>query len=270
MSSPNHPTSNTKDAFSSNSPNYTPASPDYSSASPRNTSSDSLNNSYGLVPIASPTLSLFHDDPYIKNSFFPRKYCHQRNEAVNDQFPLLLPYLKHLRWESYHKTSLERHEENIEKIMNRLNELSLDRIEYIDDKIKVLGNGQVIIQQDFENLETELQKDFYSRTNHQGCPGSPLIRYEAPFWIQSMSSRTAREDHHHQTTRLDSMAPKRTSTSAALAMTQAAIRQLVADSVAATLEAQAANMANTDNKNRNTRPRETPATRKCTYKEFMS
>ncbi|GJR04064.1 reverse transcriptase domain-containing protein [Tanacetum coccineum] len=66
------------------------------------------------------------------------------------------------------------------------------------------------------------------------------------------------------------MPPKRTSTSAAPAMTQAAIRQLVADSVVAALEAQAANMANTDNTNRNPEPRETPAARKCTYKEFMS
>nr|GEV12090.1 reverse transcriptase domain-containing protein [Tanacetum cinerariifolium] len=63
MSSPNHPTSDIKDAFSSNSPDYTLASPDYFPASPRNTS---FNNSYGLVPIASPTLSLFHDDPYMK------------------------------------------------------------------------------------------------------------------------------------------------------------------------------------------------------------
>nr|GEX82375.1 hypothetical protein [Tanacetum cinerariifolium] len=66
------------------------------------------------------------------------------------------------------------------------------------------------------------------------------------------------------------MAPKRTSTSAAPAMTQAAIRQLVADSVAAALEAQAANMTNTDHTNRNIGPRETPAARKCTYKEFIS
>ncbi|GJY87508.1 putative reverse transcriptase domain-containing protein [Tanacetum coccineum] len=42
------------------------------------------------------------------------------------------------------------------------------------------------------------------------------------------------------------MAPKRTSTSAALAMTQTAIRKLVANSVAATLEVQVATMANTD------------------------
>ncbi|GJS93650.1 reverse transcriptase domain-containing protein [Tanacetum coccineum] len=66
------------------------------------------------------------------------------------------------------------------------------------------------------------------------------------------------------------MAPKRTSTSAAPAMTQAAIRKLVADSVATALEAQAATMANSDNTNRNTRQGEAPVARKCSYKEFMS
>ncbi|GJR93883.1 hypothetical protein Tco_0266057 [Tanacetum coccineum] len=49
------------------------------------------------------------------------------------------------------------------------------------------------------------------------------------------------------------MPPKRTSTSEAPSMTQAAIKKLVANSVSAALEAQAANMANTDN---TTRPRE--------------
>ncbi|GJY48297.1 reverse transcriptase domain-containing protein [Tanacetum coccineum] len=66
------------------------------------------------------------------------------------------------------------------------------------------------------------------------------------------------------------MAPKRTPTFAAPAMSQAAIRKLVTDSVAAALEAQAATMANTDNTTRNTGPRETPVARKCSYKEFMS
>nr|GEU39111.1 reverse transcriptase domain-containing protein [Tanacetum cinerariifolium] len=61
--------------------------------------------------------------------------------------------------------------------------------------------------------------------------------------------------------------PKRTSTSEAPAMTQDDIKKLVAVSVFAALEAQAANMANTNN---TTRPRETPVARKCTYKEFMS
>ncbi|GJU92766.1 putative reverse transcriptase domain-containing protein [Tanacetum coccineum] len=57
------------------------------------------------------------------------------------------------------------------------------------------------------------------------------------------------------------------STSEAPAMTHAAIRKLVADSVMAALEAQAANMENTDN---TTRPRESPIARQCSYKEFMS
>ncbi|GKB12636.1 putative reverse transcriptase domain-containing protein [Tanacetum coccineum] len=66
MSSPSHPTSNMEDAFSSNFPDYIPASPDYVLVSPGKTYSRSSNNSFVLVPIASPTLSLFHDDPYMK------------------------------------------------------------------------------------------------------------------------------------------------------------------------------------------------------------
>ncbi|GJR63004.1 hypothetical protein Tco_1505166 [Tanacetum coccineum] len=49
-------------------------------------------------------------------------------------------------------------EEQIKEILNHLDELSLDRIEHIEDKIEGLGNGQVIIQQDFDNLEAELQQ----------------------------------------------------------------------------------------------------------------
>nr|GEY01890.1 hypothetical protein [Tanacetum cinerariifolium] len=67
--------------------------------------------------------------------------------------------------------------------------------------------------------------------------------------------------------RISKMPPKRTSTSEAPAITQAAIKKLVADSVFVALEAQAVNMANTDN---TIRPRETHVTRKCTYKDFMS
>ncbi|GJW28999.1 reverse transcriptase domain-containing protein [Tanacetum coccineum] len=68
------------------------------------------------------------------------------------------------------------------------------------------------------------------------------------------------------------MAPKRRSTSAAStsetpATTQATIRQLIVDGVAASLEAQAATMANT---NRNTGQKETPVTRTGNYKGFIS
>ncbi|GJW68265.1 putative reverse transcriptase domain-containing protein [Tanacetum coccineum] len=60
--------------------------------------------------------------------------------------------------ESSRKTSLEHHEEQIEENLNHLDELSLDRIEHIEDKIEGVGNGRVIIQQDFDNLEAELSE----------------------------------------------------------------------------------------------------------------
>ncbi|GJW57366.1 hypothetical protein Tco_0104097 [Tanacetum coccineum] len=66
------------------------------------------------------------------------------------------------------------------------------------------------------------------------------------------------------------MPPKKTSTSKASVRTHAAIRKLVADSVATALEAQTAMMASTKDPSRNSRPRRTPITRKCTYETFMS
>nr|GEV34388.1 reverse transcriptase domain-containing protein [Tanacetum cinerariifolium] len=63
------------------------------------------------------------------------------------------------------------------------------------------------------------------------------------------------------------MHPKRTSTFEAPSMIQVAIKKLVANSVSAALEAQAANIVNTKN---TTGPKETHIARKCTYKEFMS
>ncbi|GJR97603.1 putative reverse transcriptase domain-containing protein [Tanacetum coccineum] len=66
------------------------------------------------------------------------------------------------------------------------------------------------------------------------------------------------------------MPPKRTSTSEAPTMTQAAIKKLFADSVTVALEAQAATMASTSNPNRNTRPTGTPVVKIGNYKEFIS
>nr|GEX15257.1 reverse transcriptase domain-containing protein [Tanacetum cinerariifolium] len=166
IASPNHHTFDIEDAFSSNSPNYTPASPDYSPASPGNTPSESSNYSYGLVLIASPTLLLFHDDPYMK-------VMHAYDAIIPPQVPIPPPIIVH-----------------------------------------------ILILCCLVNV--------------------------------------------------DRMVPKRTSTSAAPAMNQAAIQQLINDRVTAALEAQASNMANTDNTNRNPEPRKTSAARKCTYKEFMS
>nr|GEW10454.1 reverse transcriptase domain-containing protein [Tanacetum cinerariifolium] len=285
MYSPNHPTSNIEDAFSNNLPNYISTSLDYVPASPGKTYSSSLNNSFGLVLIASPTLSLFHDDPYMKvmhayhaiespipppvtvplslmlsPMFNPQEFFHPKK---------LLPPKKHGRdqsssstptvpqefeiGESSRKTSLECHKEQIEEILNHLDELSLDCIENIKDNIEGLGKGHVIIQQDFDNLETELQK------------------------ARAQIAKLQRKQlGHNNKISLDPfrMPPKRNSTSAvstseAPAINQAAIRQLVIDNVATSLEAQAANMANADNTKRNPEPREAHVARKCSYKKFM-
>ncbi|GJV90316.1 hypothetical protein Tco_1538129 [Tanacetum coccineum] len=212
MSSSTHPItilsdSNVEDAFSStNTPDYTPASPDYFPASPGNTPSDSSDDLTKYL-LASLAISPFHDDPYMKKQ--------ARSRSFSSTFAL--PHVFEIG-ESSHKIHLERHEEQIKIILNHLDELPLERIEHMEDKIEGLGNGR--------------------------CDISYLY--------------------------VSRMAPKRTSTSTAPAMTQAAIRKLVDDSVAAALEAQAATMANTDNTNRNTGQSGTPVARKCSYKEFMS
>nr|GEZ61093.1 hypothetical protein [Tanacetum cinerariifolium] len=65
MSSPNYPTSNIEDAFSSNFLDFILASPNYVLTSPGKTYSSS-SNSFGIVPIASPYLLIFHNDRYMK------------------------------------------------------------------------------------------------------------------------------------------------------------------------------------------------------------
>ncbi|GJX82144.1 hypothetical protein Tco_0331625 [Tanacetum coccineum] len=146
--------SDVKDAFSStNTPDYTPASPNYSPASPRNTSSDSLDNSSKDCS-ASLTISPFHDDPYMK-IMPPQKQARFLSSTFTDSSA---PPQVFEMGESSCTTCLERHEELIDTILNHLDELPLERIENIEDKIEGLGNGQVIIQRDFDKLETELQE----------------------------------------------------------------------------------------------------------------
>ncbi|GJW54098.1 hypothetical protein Tco_0098183 [Tanacetum coccineum] len=139
MSSPSHPTSNIEDAFSSNFPDYIPASPDYVPASPGKTYSSSSNNSFEF---------------FLPEELLPlKKRGHDRSSSSTSNLPQAFEI-----GESSRKTSLERHEEQIEEILNHLDELSLDRIEHIEDKIEGLRKGRVIIQQDFDNLEAELQE----------------------------------------------------------------------------------------------------------------
>ncbi|GJX46648.1 hypothetical protein Tco_0271838 [Tanacetum coccineum] len=144
MSSPNHPTSDIEDAFSSNFPDYTLTSPNYFPVLPGNISPNPSDNLSKYL-LASLAISPFHDDPYMQ------AYNATANEPP---IPLQAPI----------------------------------------DPPPVLPPSPEL-------------------------PLSPI------------------------------MPPKRTSTFAAPAMTQAAIKKLVADSVSAALEAQAATMTNTDNTN---------------------
>nr|GEW66517.1 hypothetical protein [Tanacetum cinerariifolium] len=183
MSSPNHPTSNIEDAFSSNFPNYLLASPDYVPASPRKTYSSS-SNSFGVVPIASPNLSFFHDDPYMKvlqafytkkspipppysmpnpQEFFlpeelssPKKQGHDQSSSSTSTISQAFEIGK-----SFRKTSLERHEEQIEGILNHLDKLPLGRIEHIENKIKGLRQGRVKENQekDKNRIKTEQKRE---------------------------------------------------------------------------------------------------------------
>ncbi|GKC48059.1 hypothetical protein Tco_1065781 [Tanacetum coccineum] len=167
MSSPKHPTSGIEDAFPSNFLDYISAFPDYVPASRGNTYSSSSNNSFGLVPIASPTLSLFHDDPFMKvihaydviptptivplstmlspmfnpqEFFLPEELLSPKKQSC-DQLSCstsALPQEFEME-ESSRKTSVEHHEEQ-------------------NQQERTIGKGRVIIQQDFDNLETELKK----------------------------------------------------------------------------------------------------------------
>nr|GEY00670.1 reverse transcriptase domain-containing protein [Tanacetum cinerariifolium] len=102
------------------------------------------------------------------------------------------------------------------------------------------------------------QNDVVERRNHTliEVVCTMLIHERAPLFLWAEAVAT--------------MPPKRTLTSATPAMTEAAIRQLITEGVAAVLEAQVAAMANVDNPNRNPGPRETLVTKRGNYKEFIS
>ncbi|GJS11213.1 putative reverse transcriptase domain-containing protein [Tanacetum coccineum] len=153
--------------------------------------------------------------------------------------------------------------------MNHLDELSLDRIEHIEYKIGGLGKGRVIIQQDFDNLEAELQKACaqIAKLQRKQLGNNSKISL-ARFRIANLEQIIEDIQVSHQEDK-EKCLPKG-QTSEALATTQAAIKKLVTDSVIATLKAQATTMANADNTNRNTGEREAHVARKSSYKEFMT
>ncbi|GJS26148.1 hypothetical protein Tco_0486768 [Tanacetum coccineum] len=276
MSSPSHPTSNIEDAFSSNFPNYILASSDYVLTSPGKTYSSSSNSSFES-PIPPPTIvppSLMLSPMFNPQEFFlPEELLPLKKQGCDrsSSSTSALPQEFEIG-ESSRKTSLERHEEKIKEILNHLDELSLGRIKHIEDKIEGLGNGRVIIQQDFDNLEAELQESHtqIAKLQRKQMGNNSKIAL-ARFRIANLEQIIEDIQARHQADKEKKATQKGPSTSEAPAITQAAIRETSLLTVyRQLLEAQAATMANADNTNRNTGEREPHVARKCSYKEFMS
>ncbi|GKC62308.1 hypothetical protein Tco_1094906 [Tanacetum coccineum] len=141
----------------------------------------------------------------------------------------------------------------------------------MEDKIEGLGKGRVIIQQDLDNLETELQetRTQIAKLQRKQMKNNNKIAL-ARFRIANLEKIIKDIQVSLISLFVTIMPPKRTSTSEAPAVTQAAIRKLVADSVIAALEAQVATMASINNPNRNTGPTGTLVVRKGNYKSFIS
>nr|GEY59133.1 hypothetical protein [Tanacetum cinerariifolium] len=268
MSSPTHPiiilsNSEIKDAFSStNTPDYILISPDYSPASLGNTSSDSSED-LSKDLLASLAILPFHDDLYMK---VMEAYNDTNNESpippprAPIASPIVLPpslvitmallppcFLKPLYLDMINAQDIEH---MIPPTPPR------DTEPPVGSPIPLSPSSSVGSSSPVRSTTPPPDYPFDE---------SILAELDNSLWIipRPLRSEPVLEEPNE-------MAPKRTSTSVAPAMTQAAIKKLVADTVATALEAQAAIMANTDNTNRNIGQIETPVARKCSYKEFMS
>ncbi|GJZ71816.1 hypothetical protein Tco_0635667 [Tanacetum coccineum] len=232
MSSPDHPTSDIEDAFSSNFSDYTPTSPDYFPVSPGNISPDPSDNLSKYL-LASLAILPFHDDPY--------------NAAANE--PPIPP------------------------------QAPIDPPPVLPPS-PVLPLSPMFDSQDFfppeeipppKDTKTPVESPIpISPSSSVGS--SSLVRSTTPppdypfdesifaefdnaLWIIPLPLRS--EPVPEESNKSD-------------ASLNAAIKKLVADSVVAALEAQAATMASTSNPNRNTGPTGTPVTKRGNYKEFIS
>nr|GEY09664.1 hypothetical protein [Tanacetum cinerariifolium] len=155
MSSSNHPTSNIENSFSLNFLDFISASPDYVPASPRKTYSSS-SNSLGVVPLASPTLLLFHDDPYMKvlQAFYTKKspipppIITHPSSMLNPQ-EFFLP-------EELLSPKKQGHDQSSSSTSTLPQAFEIG--ERSQEKIEGLGQGRELIQQDFDALEAKLQQ----------------------------------------------------------------------------------------------------------------
>ncbi|GKA08699.1 putative reverse transcriptase domain-containing protein [Tanacetum coccineum] len=250
MSSYTHPSISfdydVEDDFSStNAPNYIPTPPSYSSVTPGNISPDSSDDLTKDL-LSSLSISPFYDDPYMK--------VIQAYDAIPPpQVIIALPAI--------------------------VSPPMFDTRDFFSPE-------EISSPKDIEtHVESPIPISLSSSVGSSSPvrsttppPDYPLINYLSGRDIKVRHQESSEQDPRTQgrTTILDlcrlqfsriqplDMPPKRTSTSAAPTMTQAAIKKLVADSIVAALEAQAVTMANTNNTNRNIGTSKTPVARKGT------
>nr|GEV71249.1 reverse transcriptase domain-containing protein [Tanacetum cinerariifolium] len=270
-----------KDASSStNILKYTPASPNYSPASPRNTFSDTSEDPYEdqLVPIS---VSPFYDDPYMKviQAYYatnelpippppapiapstvlpPSLIAGLQKKQMRHDDEVVLAHVRISTLEMIIEDIQVRHRSDIRSLLDTIRELKNNK----DTKTPI--GSPMPLSPSSSVGSSSLVRSTTPSPDHP-FDESIFAELDNSLWIipPLLGSEPISKEPNE-------MAPKRTSTSAASAMTQTAIKKLVVDSVVAALEAQAGTMANTDNTNRNTEQGEAHVARKCSYKEFMS
>ncbi|GJZ14038.1 hypothetical protein Tco_0549268 [Tanacetum coccineum] len=165
-------------------------------------------------------------------------------------------------------THLERHEEQIETILNHLDELPLECIEHMEDKIEGLGNGRrekirhddeiVLAHVRISTLEMLIEDIQVT----MALLPSGFLKPLYPYIMDMINDQDYPLMSYLSGRSMKPLESKPVLEKPTTAMTQAPIRKLVADSVATALEAQAANMENADNTNRNTEPRRSSCSKK--------
>ncbi|GJT41500.1 hypothetical protein Tco_0941365 [Tanacetum coccineum] len=238
MSSPNHPTSDIVDVFSSNFPDYTLTLPNYLLATPGNISSDFLENSKNdeIPPVFSP----FYNNPYVKDmqAFYSKEPPIPLQDLITPP-AILTPSPIYELGNSSIKMRVKHHEEQIESILDYLEELSFHYIEKIEER---LVNDWIIIPRDFDEVKAKLKE---ARTQilelqkkHMGQRDKISFVH---FRISDLEMTLEDIQDRHQLYMKNLMGhtlmpPKRTSTSATPIMTPATIRKLVADIIVVILE----------------------------------
>nr|GEU68162.1 putative reverse transcriptase domain-containing protein [Tanacetum cinerariifolium] len=226
VSSPNHLTSNIEDAFSE----YISVVPDYSPTSPDKTYSSASNNSTDVILPTSSNFSLFHNDPYIN-------VMNAYATFTPSPIPIPPPTIKSPSPEFF---------------------LSKELLSPKKQKQDQYFQGYEIGESSHDSTMEQHEKQIEEILNHlDELPLDRIERIEDD--VEGLVQRQV------ISTKAIPIPPKRSSTSEASTMSQAAIRNLVADSIAAALETQTETMTEAENS-----IREIPIAKRGNYKEFIS